>query len=180
MGLFDQSGRSHQGRESGRQGTHHADAHCFRHQLCDRHARERSARRVVILLDVPNIGLIVHGGAWDIPPELKKICWDGVRRALDRGWAILESGGSALEACEQAIIELEDEPIFDAGVGSHLNRDGKVQLDAILMDGATLKSGAVVAVERIRNPIRLARLVLEKSEHMLLAGYGAEQSALER
>src|SRR5207253_9420505 len=81
---------------------------------------------------------------------------------------------------EQAIIELEYDALFDAGVGSHLKRDGRVQLDAILMDGATLKSGAVVAVERIRNPIRLARLVLEKSEHMLLAGYGAEQFALEQ
>jgi len=128
---------------------------------------------------VNNIALIVHGGAWDIPPEVKELCNNGVRRALDRGWRILENGGSALDACEQSIIELEDDPIFDAGIGSHLNRDGKVQLDAILMNGATLKSGAVVAVERIRNPIRLARVVLEKSEHMLIAGYGAEQFALE-
>ena len=127
-----------------------------------------------------NIALIVHGGAWDIPRNSLKACRDGVLRALDRGWDILKAGGTAVTACEQAIIELEDEPIFDAGVGSHLNREGKVQLDAILMDGATLKSGAVVAVERIRNPIRLARLVLEKSEHMLLAGYGAEQFALEQ
>src|SRR5205814_414130 len=67
----------------------------------------------------------------------------------------------------------------DAGIGSHLNRDGNVQLDAILMNGATLKSGAIVAVERIRNPIKLARVVLDKSEHMLIAGYGAEQFALE-
>jgi len=129
---------------------------------------------------VDNIALIVHGGAWDIPRTSLKAGRDGVMRALDRGWDILKGGGPAVTACEQAIIELEDEPIFDAGVGSHLNREGKVQLDAILMDGATLKSGAVVAVERIRNPIRLARLVLEKSEHMLLAGYGAEQFALEQ
>ncbi len=126
-----------------------------------------------------NIALIVHGGAWAIPAELKESCKNGVQRALDRGWRVLESGGSALDACEQAIIELEDEPVFDAGFGSHLNRDGKVQLDAILMGGATLKSGAVAAVERIRNPIRLAKAILEKSEHMLIAGYGAEQFALE-
>jgi beta-aspartyl-peptidase (threonine type) len=128
---------------------------------------------------VDNIALIVHGGAWDIPRDAARACRDGVLRALERGWDILKSGGTALDACEQAIIELEDEPIFDAGIGSHLNRDGKIQLDAILMDGATLKSGAVVAVERIRNPIRLARLILERSEHMLLAGYGAEQFALD-
>jgi L-asparaginase / beta-aspartyl-peptidase len=128
---------------------------------------------------VNNIALIVHGGAWEIPAELKHDCRAGVQRAVDRGWAVLESGGSALDACEQAIIELEDEPVFDAGVGSHLNREGKVQLDAILMTGATLKSGGVIAVERIRNPIRLARAILEKSDHMLVVGYGAEQFAAE-
>jgi L-asparaginase / beta-aspartyl-peptidase len=126
-----------------------------------------------------NIALVVHGGAWEIPGQLLPACRDGVKRALDRGWNTLREGGSALDACEQAIIELEDEPVFDAGVGSHPNRDGKVQLDAILMNGATLKSGAVVAVERILNPVRVARLILEKSEHMLLAGYGAEQFAIE-
>jgi beta-aspartyl-peptidase (threonine type) len=129
---------------------------------------------------VGNIALIVHGGAWDITEQLREPCRNAVQRALDRGWALLESGGSALDACEEAIVELEDEPVFDAGIGSHLNRDGKVQLDAILMNGATLKSGAVVAVERIRNPIRLARLILEKSEHMMLAGYGAECFAQEQ
>jgi L-asparaginase / beta-aspartyl-peptidase len=128
---------------------------------------------------VNRIALIVHGGAWDIPADLKTACQLGVDRALERGWAILQVGGSALDACEQSIIELEDETVFDAGVGSHLNRDGKVQLDAILMDGFTLKSGATVAVERIRNPIRLARAILDKSEHMLIAGYGAEQFAVE-
>lgn len=126
-----------------------------------------------------NIALIVHGGAWDIPDALRRTCRNGVQRALHRGWSVLESGGSSLDACEHAIIELEDEPVFDAGIGSHLNRDGKVQMDAILINGATLKSGAVVAVERIRNPIRAARLILERSEHMLIAGYGAERFALE-
>jgi len=126
-----------------------------------------------------NIALAVHGGAWDIPNELLEICRRAVERALDRGWKTLQNGGSALDACEQAIIDLENEPVFDAGIGSHPNRDGKVQMDAILMDGATLKSGAVVAVERILNPIRLSRLILENGEHMLFAGYGAEQFAVE-
>jgi beta-aspartyl-peptidase (threonine type) len=126
-----------------------------------------------------NIALVVHGGAWEIPDHLIETCQKAVKRAVDRGWSVLKSGGSALDACEQAIVELEDEPVFDAGVGSHPNRDGKVQLDAILMNGTNLKSGGVVAVERVRNPIRLARIILEKSEHMLLAGYGAEQFAVE-
>jgi beta-aspartyl-peptidase (threonine type) len=125
------------------------------------------------------IALAVHGGAWDIPDELVEACRAGVQQALERGWAVLEKGGTALDACEQATVELENVPVFDAGVGSHLNRDGRVQLDAIVMDGATLKSGAVAAVERLRNPVRVARLVLERSDHMLLVGAGAEQFAVE-
>jgi beta-aspartyl-peptidase (threonine type) len=125
------------------------------------------------------IAIVVHGGAWDVPNELTERCSRGVERAVHRGWVVLQSGGSALDACEQAIIELEEDSVFDAGIGSHLNRDGKAQLDAVIMDGRTLNSGAVACVERIRNPIRLARLVLERSEHMLLAGYGAEQFAIE-
>ncbi len=125
------------------------------------------------------IALAVHGGAWDIPDELVEACRAGVQQALERGWAVLEKGGTALDACEQATVELENVPVFDAGVGSHLNRDGRVQLDAIVMDGVTLKSGAVAAVERLRNPVQAARLVLERSDHMLLVGAGAEQFAVE-
>jgi beta-aspartyl-peptidase (threonine type) len=125
---------------------------------------------------VPNKpSLIVHGGAWDVSDAVAEQCRQGVKRAVDRGWAVLVSGGSAISACVEAILELEDEPVFDAGIGSHLNRDGRAQLDAVLMDGTSLKAGAVACVERIQNPIQLARLVLEKSEHMMLCGYGAEQ-----
>ena len=123
--------------------------------------------------------IVVHGGAWEIPAEAREACRAGCLRALERGWAALEQGGSAVEACERAVIELENDPVFDAGTGSHLNRDGRVQLDAILMDGRTLKAGAVCAVEQLRNPIQVARLVLERSEHMMLAGAGAEQFAVE-
>jgi beta-aspartyl-peptidase (threonine type) len=125
------------------------------------------------------IALVVHGGAGTIRPEVEDASKAGVERALARGWAILKAGGSGLDACEQAIVELEDDPAFNAGVGSHLNREGKAQLDAILMDGAALRAGAVAAVERIRNPIRLARLVLERGEPVLLAGAGAEAFAQE-
>ncbi|HYL46579.1 MAG TPA: isoaspartyl peptidase/L-asparaginase [Candidatus Limnocylindrales bacterium] len=123
--------------------------------------------------------LIVHGGAWNIPDEAVEDCRAGIRAALDAGWKILSSNGAAIDAVQAAIVSLEDDPTFDAGFGSHLNRDGHVQLDAILMDGASLNAGAVAAVERIRNPIRLARLVLENSEHMMLVGPGAEQFAAE-
>jgi len=124
--------------------------------------------------------LIVHGGAWNIPDEAVEACHAGCRRALEAGWEILHRGGAALDAVEAAIVVLEDDPTFDAGIGSHLNRDGRVELDAIVMDGATLRAGAVAAVARIRNPIRLARKVLESCEHMMLVGAGAEQFAAEQ
>ncbi len=124
--------------------------------------------------------LIVHGGAWNIPDEAVADCRAGCRRALEAGWEILARGGAALDAVEAAIVGLEDDPVFDAGFGSHLNRDGRAELDAILMDGMTLKAGAVAAVTRIRNPIRLARKVLESCEHIMLVGAGAEQFALEQ
>ncbi len=125
------------------------------------------------------LALAVHGGAWDIPAELVEPHRAGVTRALERGWEILTRGGSALAACEAAVTVMEDDPTFDAGIGSHLNRAGCVQLDAILMDGLSLKAGAIAVVERIRNPIQVARLVLEHSEHMMLVGAGAERFASE-
>jgi beta-aspartyl-peptidase (threonine type) len=121
--------------------------------------------------------LIVHGGAWDIPDEAVEACNSGCRLALDAGWSILSRGGSALDAIEAAILVLEDEPVFDAGFGSHLNLDGRVECDAIVMNGETLRSGAVAALQRIRNPIRLARAVLELSPHMMLVAEGAERFA---
>jgi beta-aspartyl-peptidase (threonine type) len=124
--------------------------------------------------------LIVHGGAWNIAEEQVAPCQAGCRRALEAGWRILERSGTALDAVEAAIVVLEDDPIFDAGVGSHLNREGHVELDAIVMDGKTLNAGAVASVQRVRNPIRLARRVLESCPHMMLVGTGAEQFAVEQ
>lgn len=123
--------------------------------------------------------LIVHGGAFAVPEASVEACKKGCREALEAGWKILAAGGSALDAVETAVVALEDNPEYDAGTGSHLNRDGHVSLDAIVMDGRTLRSGAVAAVERISNPIRLARKVMEASHHMLLAGAGAERFAHE-
>jgi L-asparaginase / beta-aspartyl-peptidase len=104
----------------------------------------------------------------------------GCRHALEIGWSILSGGGSAVEAVETVIGFFEDNPAFNAGTGSHLNLDGHVELDAIVMDGQTLRAGAVAAVSRIRNPIRLARRVLEASPHMMLVAAGAEQFAVEQ
>jgi L-asparaginase / beta-aspartyl-peptidase len=123
--------------------------------------------------------LIVHGGAWNIPDDAVGACRSGCRRALDRGWAILAQGGRAIDAVEAAIMVLEDDPVFDAGTGAHLNRDGHIELDAIVMDGDTLRAGAIAAVHGIKNPIQLARRVLERSPHMMLVGPGAEQFARE-
>jgi beta-aspartyl-peptidase (threonine type) len=122
------------------------------------------------------LALIVHGGAWDIPDDEVAPHLAGCRRALAAGWEALTNGRSALDAVEIAVRIMEDDPTFDAGVGSVLNRDGLVELDAAIMDGATLRSGAVAAVRGIRNPISLARRVLE-SEAALLVGRGAERFA---
>jgi beta-aspartyl-peptidase (threonine type) len=121
--------------------------------------------------------LIVHGGAWDIPDESVEACKSGCHRALAAGWSLLSSGSSALDAVEAAVVILEDDPVFDAGFGSHLNLDGRVECDAMVMDGATLRAGAAAALQRIWNPIRLARVVLEHSPHMMLVAEGAERFA---
>jgi beta-aspartyl-peptidase (threonine type) len=121
--------------------------------------------------------LLVHGGAWAIPADAAAAHEAGVRNALETGYAILLRGGSALDAVEAAVTVLEDNPAFDAGRGSFLTSDGRVQLDALLMDGGRMKAGGVACVERLRNPIQAARLVLEKSRHVYFVGPGAEQFA---
>jgi len=124
--------------------------------------------------------LIVHGGAWDIPDEAVDACKSGCHRALGAGWTLLTHGGSALDAIEAAIMVLEDDPVFDAGYGSHLTLDGRVECDAIVMNGGTLRSGAAATLQRVKNPIQLARKILESCPHMMLAGGGAERFAKEQ
>lgn len=123
--------------------------------------------------------LVVHGGAWNIPDGMVEAHLRGTRAALGAGWRVLERGGPALEAAEAAIALMEDDDTFDAGRGSFLTREGRVQLDALLMDGATLRAGGVGCVERIRNPIRAARKILEESPHVYFVGEGAERFAEE-
>lgn len=121
--------------------------------------------------------LLVHGGAWAIPAADEEAHARGVRAALEAGYAVLRRGGAAADAVEAAVVVLEDDPTFDAGRGSFLTADGRVQLDALLMDGGRMKAGGVACVERLRNPIKAARLVLEQSPHVYFVGAGAEAFA---
>ena len=123
--------------------------------------------------------LVVHGGAWAIPDDMVEAHLNGVRNAATAGWRILERGGPALDAVEEAVVVMEDDETFDAGRGSFLNRDGKVQLDAFIMDGATLRCGGVGCVERLRNPVRAARKILSDSPHVYFVAEGAERFAAE-
>src|SRR5579875_4144851 len=114
--------------------------------------------------------LLVHGGAWAISEDARAAHREGVHAALTQGYAVLEKGGSALDAVETAVSVLEDDPTFDAATGSFLTSDGRVQMDALLMDGARMLAGGVACVERLKNPIQAARLVLEKSHHVYFVG----------
>jgi L-asparaginase / beta-aspartyl-peptidase len=123
--------------------------------------------------------LVVHGGAWAMPDDVVEDHLNGVRNALAAGWKVLSRGGSSLDAVEEAVVIMEDDETFDAGRGSFLNRDGKVQLDALIMDGGTLRAGGVGCVERIRNPVRAARKILSESPHVYFVAEGAERFAAE-
>jgi beta-aspartyl-peptidase (threonine type) len=123
--------------------------------------------------------LVVHGGAWAMPDDMVEAHIRGVKHALAAGWRVLERGGPALDAVEEAVVIMEDDETFDAGRGSFLNRDGKVQLDALIMEGSTLRAGGVGCVERLRNPVRAARKILSESPHVYFVGEGAEKFAAE-
>lgn len=123
------------------------------------------------------IALAVHGGAWNIPGEAVETHRCGVEEALRLGWDLLRRGRSALDVVERVVRALEDDPTFNAGRGAHLNRDARVELDASIMRGADLGAGAVAAIEGVRHPVTVARLVLERSPHVLLVGAGARRFA---
>src|SRR5262252_3115640 len=114
-----------------------------------------------------------------MPDDMVEAHIRGINNALAAGWRVLERGGSALDAVEEAVVIMEDDETFDAGRGSFLNRDGRVQMDAMIMDGATLRGGGVGCVERIRNPIRAARKILSESPHVYFVAEGAENFAAE-
>ena len=122
--------------------------------------------------------VIVHGGAWDIPDDQVQDHIAGCRRASELGYDVLMRSGTALDAVEQAVSLLEEEPVFDAGRGSVLNQRGKVEMDAIIMDGSTLRSGAVAAIQHVLHPVQVARRVMERTPFAMLVGEGAFEFAM--
>ena len=133
----------------------------------------------------PRWALAIHGGAGTLhdtagASDAERPYLDALHLTLDAGAAVLAAGGTALDAVEAAVALLEDEPLFNAGRGSVFAADGSIELDAAIMDGHTLAAGAVACVRTVRNPVRLARAVLERSPHVLLAGEGAEAFAREQ
>jgi beta-aspartyl-peptidase (threonine type) len=127
-------------------------------------------------------GIAIHGGAGTLPrtdmsAEAERRYRNGLQEAIDAGFAVLQGGGTSMDAVTRAVVLLEDNPLFNAGKGAVFTLDGRNELDASIMDGSTLKAGAVCGVTRIRNPVTLARAVMEKSERVMLAGTGAEEFA---
>jgi len=127
-------------------------------------------------------GMAIHGGAGTLPRAEMSGDAEGKYRAalseaIDAGFALLKDGGTSLDAVTRAVVLLEDNPLFNAGRGSVFTLDGRNELDASVMDGRTLQAGAVCGLTRIRNPVLLARAVMERSEHVMLAGAGAEEFA---
>ena len=128
-----------------------------------------------------NIAIVIHGGAgWsrNQTEEKLKSIEDGLKRALDEGFAILESGGTSLDAVEAAVVILEDDVTFNAGKGSVYTAVERQEMDASIMTGELQNAGAVASVSTIKNPIKLARYVMEKTEHVLIVGQGAEKVAI--
>jgi beta-aspartyl-peptidase (threonine type) len=125
--------------------------------------------------------LVIHGGAGvvakEVTPPKEQALRAELQRALETGYAVLKDGGSSLDAVTKAIVVMEDSPLFNAGKGAVFNHAGKNELDAAVMDGATLRAGSVANVHRVKNPILLARAVMEKSPHVMMIGDGAEQFA---
>ena len=123
--------------------------------------------------------LLIHGGAWAMPDDVIAAHQRGIAGALRAGYEELAQGGTAVDAVQRAVMSMEEDETFDAGRGSFLTRDGRVQLDALLMNGQNLRTGGVACVERIRNPIAAARLVLDHSPHVYFVGTGAERFAVQ-
>jgi beta-aspartyl-peptidase (threonine type) len=126
------------------------------------------------------IGLVIHGGAGDVKADERAARLEAVRAAAQAAWTPLQQGRSALDAVELAVRSMESNPLLNAGYGGALNRDGVVELDAMIMDGRTAHIGAVAAVHRIEHPVALARHIMEHTPHHLLVGDGAERFAAEQ
>jgi beta-aspartyl-peptidase (threonine type) len=125
------------------------------------------------------VSLVVHGGAWNIPDDQADAHRTGVLSALKAGWEILQDGGTAVDAVERSIVVMENDDTFNAGHGSVLDAAGEIELDASIMEGGTLRAGAVAALQNVANPISAARAIMEESDSVLLVGLGAMRFAKE-
>ncbi|MGQ9726359.1 MAG: isoaspartyl peptidase/L-asparaginase family protein [Candidatus Bathycorpusculaceae bacterium] len=121
--------------------------------------------------------IVVHGGAGTWHPERSQAGLEGVKKAAEKGFEILRNGGSALDSVMEAVAVLEDEGAFNAGYGSSLNIEKGIEMEASIMDGKTLQAGAVGLLKDVKNPVRLARIVMEKTDHVFVVGEGAEKLA---
>ena len=130
-------------------------------------------------------GIVIHGGAGNVTPARvaaagEQAYRDGLAQALAAGYTILAKGGSSLDAVQAAVTALEDNPLFNAGVGATFTRDGTHELDAAIMDGRTLAAGSVAGIQHVKSPVALARAVMEQTPHVMLIGAGAEAFAKDR
>src|ERR1700674_1614939 len=123
------------------------------------------------------IALIAHGGAGNWRPGSEDDAIRGMKAAVEKGRSVLAAGGSALDAVCAVVVVLEDNPIFNAGTGAVLNFDGYCELDACVMESRGARAGAVAALRRVRNPVLVARKVMEETDHVMLAGEGAQRFA---
>ena len=132
----------------------------------------------------PNWGLVIHTGAGNVTvagiADRKDAMQAAMNDALMAGYRVLAGGGTSVDAVQAAIVILEDSPLFNAGKGAVFTHEGTNELDAAIMDGSTMKAGAVAGLKHIKNPIKLARLVMDKSPHVMMAGEGAEAFAREQ
>ncbi|GAB3834568.1 isoaspartyl peptidase/L-asparaginase family protein [Hymenobacter jeollabukensis] len=148
-------------------------------------AQSPAAAQTAQTSDPTRITLVIHGGAGTITrqnmtPEKENAYTEALNQALQTGYAVLKRGGTSLDAVEATVRFMEDSALFNAGKGAVFTHDGRNELDAAIMDGQTLKAGSVAGVTVVRNPISAARAVMEKSEHVMLVGPGAEQFAREK
>ena len=153
----------------------------FSTSSCSQPAPSAQTQRSAPATQAPKWGMVIHTGAGNFTlagiAERKGAMQAAMNDALMAGYHVLAGGGTSLDAVQAAIVILEDSPLFNAGKGAVFTHEGTNELDASIMDGATMKAGAVAGLEHIKNPIRLARLVMEKSPHVLMAGAGAEAFA---
>lgn len=145
---------------------------CTSPRFLHKHPGSPAARRSIMPV------VVIHGGAATISPDEVQLRLEGVKRAANCGYEVLQSSnGTALDAVEAAVRVMEDDPVFNAGLGASLTRTGKIELDALIMEGTRMKAGSVAGISKVANPVTLSRHIMEKSDHVLMIGDGAHKFA---